>query len=292
MGKLKELLKPAYYWLLDSDLAVPCWYLWDAYLVARFSLYGKPKIDEQDRENVRKNLTFIYKSFNRQKFATRLYRKLCEYYPGANIIIADDSEVPLEIPGAHIIHLPFNSGLSKGLIAALNEVKTEYVMRLDDDFLPTPKSNVHGQLRFLQEHPEVDLAGIQIGMGPKKDAECFRNIKMNKKLIIPAGTIIDGHEVVYKTANCYVARTEKIREVGYDPNIRMIDHHEFFYRAAGKIVSVMDPNAYMVTYQNRFDREYRKFRNDYQGDILYIRQKRALERLKQQEQAARTSDKG
>lgn len=38
------------------------------------------------------------------------------------------------------IHLPFNSGLSKGLIEVIAGVETPYVMRLDDDMLLTSSS--------------------------------------------------------------------------------------------------------------------------------------------------------
>ena len=66
--------------------------------------------------------------------------------------------MPLEIPGAEIILLPFNSDLSKGLIASLEKVETPYVMRLDDDVLLIPQSQISDQVRFLQKHEEVVLA--------------------------------------------------------------------------------------------------------------------------------------
>jgi hypothetical protein len=78
--------------------------------------------------------------------AKRLYHCFCSNYPGAAIVIADDSAEPLEISGADIVHLPFNRGLSKGLIAALDAVKTEYVMResgIYAAFHSIFKSNVH-----------------------------------------------------------------------------------------------------------------------------------------------------
>lgn len=275
--RIKDALRPLVRKLEASRLAPFCAFLLDSFRMARYRLLGRPRIAPDDVKNVEENVTFIFKSFNRQRMARRLYDSIRAYYPGAAIVIADDSAAPLEIPGAHIIHLPFNSGLSKGLIAALAEVKTEYVMRLDDDELLTPRSNIHGQLAFLQAHPEVDLCAVQASKKPEKSATLYNSIRMNKELLIPAGTVIDGHVVAYKAPNCFLARTEKLREVGYDPNIRMIDHHEFFYRAAGVLVCVQDPHAYVYHYHNRFDREYAKYRGDTRGDSLYIRQKHGLE---------------
>ena len=57
-------------------------------------------------------------------------------------MIADDSDEPLQIVGMTnsdvILHLPFNSGLSQGLIKAIEEVQTPYVMRMDVNGKPSP----------------------------------------------------------------------------------------------------------------------------------------------------------
>ncbi len=70
-----------------------------------------------------------------------------------------------------------------------------------------------------------------------------------------------------------MARTELYRQVGYDENIRMIDHNEFFFRAAGVLVCAMDIDAFVFHYHNWFGREYRKYRGDYYRDAVYIRMK-------------------
>lgn len=271
--RIKKLLRPMVRRIQNTWLSKPLYYLQDGLFVIRYYLMGPPRISADDISNVETNVTFIYKSFNRQRQAKRLYQSIRRYYPAAHIIIADDSKEPLEIEGADIIHLPFNSGLSKGLIAALERMETPYVMRMDDDLLLTPRSNVHGQLKFLQTHMEVDLTAIQMSSHPLQAAEEYRMISMNKELLIPVGTVIDGRDVVYKAPNVFLARTEKLKKVGYDPRIRMIDHHEFFYRAAGQIVSVQDPYAFVLHCHNRFDSAYSVFRNDIKGDQEYIRAK-------------------
>ena len=64
-----------------------------------------------------------------------------------------------------------------------------------------------------------------------------------------------------------------IKEIGYHDNIRMIDHNEFFYRAAGNIVSVLDKTVFVLYFRNWFDTHYNQYRSDYQGDVVYIRGK-------------------
>ena len=96
------------------------------------------------------------------------------------------------------------------------------------------------------------------GLASRKDLELFTLIdknahRMKKELIITCGTVIDGREVVYKAPNVFLIRTKSLRKVGYDPNIRMLDHHEFFIRAAGVLVCVQDRSAYIMHCHNHFE---------------------------------------
>ena len=275
----RQRMRSLYERVKASPLRPPLYYLENLYFALRYPLFGKPEISEEDRANVGENVTFIYKSFNRQKKAEKLYHCIKAYYPNAQVVIADDSKQPLEIvnmaEGDTIIHLPFNTGISRGLIAALAEVKTPYTMRMDDDELLTPESNIHEQLAYLQKHSEVDLVGIQAKHHhPERGAAGYSRIRMNRRLTIPAGTVVDGREVVYKTANIFVARTDMLRKVGYDPNIYLIDHHEFFYRAAGQIVCVQDPHSYVLHCHNHFEKGDREgYRERLQQDMQYISRK-------------------
>ena len=276
---LKKYGIPLYKLIKKTFLRRPLYYFQDVCFVIRYWLYGPSRVSEKDAEIVEHNVTFLYKSFERQKQAKRLYKCLRRYYPKAKIVIVDDSRVPLVIESKDrnlmILHLPFNSGLSKGLAAGLENVVTDFVMRMDDDELLTPESRIHEQVKYLQNNKEVDLVGFQVTrLNRKRLTERYRRIRMNKQLKIPAGTIIDGKEVIYKPANVYLVRTESLRRIGYDPNIRMLDHHEFFYRAAGDLVSVMDLKAHVMHCHNWFESsDYDRYRCDYQRDAQYIAMK-------------------
>ena len=102
---------------------------------------------------MRENVTVIFKSFERQKMAKRLYENLQKYYPGVRVVIADDSRKPLDLQGDSltIIQLPFNSGLSYGLNQALERVDTPYVMRMDDDELLTVRTRLGKQVEVSGE---------------------------------------------------------------------------------------------------------------------------------------------
>ena len=153
---------------------------------------------------------------------------------------------------------------------------------MDDDQVLTPFTGIGKHLQFLREHKEVDLVGILLYNLPLfrswlKAAEEYYKQSMRyapKKLLIPHLTKIDEtHIVVGKSSNTFVARTDKMKEIGYDDNIRMIDHNEFFYRAAGNMVCVLDKNAFVLHFHNQFDWHYMKYRSDIEADLGYIRSK-------------------
>ena len=248
-------------------------------------LRGFPKPSAEDAALIASNVTFMFKSFERQKQARALYRSIRKYYPGVRVVVADDSSKPLVLDDNNctIIQMPFNSGLSKGLNQALAEVKTPFLMRMDDDELLTRRSNIARELRFLLSYPEVDLVGI-----PCIEALKFRSLRTYMQsyirtpmkeaplpLKVPHGTRIDdNHIVLGKLPNRFLARTESIRKVGWDDNIRMIDHHDFFFRAAGVLVSVISTDSIVFHNHNFFSPKYNRYRNDWKGDAMYIRRTR------------------
>lgn len=250
-----------------------------------WSLRGFKNPSVEDAGLVASNVTFMFKSFERQKQAKELYRSIRKFYPKAMIVIADDSQKPLTIEDDNltIIQMPFNSGLSKGLNQALAEIQTPFLMRIDDDELLTRRSDIAGELRFLLAHHEVDLIGI-----PCIDALKFRSLKKGIQpyfkftmkeaplpLKIAIGTKLDqDHVILGKVPNIFLARTESVRKVGWDDNIRMIDHHDFFFRAAGVLVSALSTKSVVFHNHNFFSPMYNRYRSDWKGDAAYIRRTR------------------
>ncbi|MBR6562795.1 MAG: glycosyltransferase [Clostridia bacterium] len=258
-----------------------------AFLCVKWRLQGHRLPSSDERERVGRDVTFIFKSFERQSMAKRLYRCIRRYYPDAHVVIADDSKKPLKLKGERleVVQLEFNRGLSYGLNRALERVGTKYTMRLDDDMLLTPLTRIHEQLDFLEKRKNIDICAVQACSAPKplppKQAAAdylkFDMKESGRELLIPHRTQIDeSHFVFGKTPNCFLIRTDKYKALGYDDNIRMIDHHEFFMRAAGVLVAVADVSSFVFHYHNRFDRKYDVYRSDFLTDRLYIQKKHGL----------------
>ena len=258
------------------------------YFDKKWKKQGWKKPEQNEIDFVKKNVTVIYKSFERQEMARRLYENLQSYYPGIRVVIADDSSKPLDLQGEslQVLHLPFNSGLSYGLNCALEKVKTPYVMRMDDDELLTVKTQLGAQVGFLNRHSEIDIVGFCTLTSircenPDKAVSRFTSFSMKgapKPLLIPHMTQIDGnHFVMGKIPNLYVARTEKLRSIGWDENLRIMDHQDFFWRAAGNLVTVIALGTAVFHYHNPFQRYYQKYRQDVERDKEYIVKKRKRE---------------
>lgn len=161
-GPLEPLFNISYHFFTMIEykmINIKCW------------LQGYRKPDKKEITKVVDNVTFIYKSFERQNMAKKMYKNIQSFYPGAKVIIADDSLHPLKINDKYhslqIIQLPFNSGLSVGLNKALEQVKTPFVMRMDDDELLTLKSSIGKEIDFLKEHIEIDLVGFGVLSAPR-----------------------------------------------------------------------------------------------------------------------------
>ncbi len=270
---IQTLVAAIEYWLLEA------WWT--------ISGYRKPSAE--DVAFVAENVTIMFKSFERQKQARALVKSIWKYYPGVRIVIADDSATPLTVPSLpgkkiiKIVQMPFNSGLSRGLNLALVEIDTPFMVRMDDDELLTRHVDLAKELRFLQTHSEVDLVGMPCidackSLSVQNSLRVYSRFDMREAPIplkIPHGTKIDeSHFVLGKVPNIFLARTESVRKVGWDNNIRMIDHHDFFYRAAGILVSVLSLDSVLFHNHNFFSPHYNRYRSDWKGDAAYLRRVR------------------
>jgi len=223
-------------------------------------------------------VTVAAKTFLRPATAARMVRSVRRAFPG-HIVIADDSPEPMRPPDdlTEIVAMPFNSGVPRGRNAALARVRTPYVLVTDDDAFFTRGCGLDGAVRFLEEHPEVDAVCAQLVELPRwytwgygDERELFRGHLPPR---VPFGEVVDGLPVVPKGPQIYVARTEALRGVPYDENIRMVDHRDFFSSACGRLVFVHDPSFVAFHARTPFNRTYTTYREDVTADLAYLSQK-------------------
>jgi beta-1,4-N-acetylgalactosaminyltransferase 2 len=223
-------------------------------------------------------LTLTAKTFLRPDTARRFVRTARRTFTGP-IVLADDSPEPMPAPDARttVLALPFNSGVAVGRNAAIAAVSTPYVMVSDDDVVMTAGTDLAGAVQYLEEHPEADAVCTTLVELPRWYTWSYGDERELFPGHLPPlrrfGEDIGGLPVVMKGPQVYVARTAKLRQVPYDENLRMVDHRDFFSRAAGRLVFVSAPQLVAFHARTPFDKTYASYREDVNADLAYLGRK-------------------
>lgn len=223
------------------------------------------------------DVTIVIKTFERPKRCQALIRSIRRLYPQLPIIVVDDSLHPARFEGVKNITLPFDSGVSAGRNAGLAAVQTPYFVNLDDDIIFYRKTLLSDALSLLQNHPEIDIMGgevIDLPLYITHDFRCGMIHPTDALPVLPSGTRIGILEVHDKVAsNIFIARTDSVRKVGWDPKVKRLDHADFYTRAKGRLTSVHNPELQALHVRNPFNAAYLDFRLDLEEDYAYLRRK-------------------
>ncbi|XP_017271130.1 beta-1,4 N-acetylgalactosaminyltransferase 1 [Kryptolebias marmoratus] len=197
--------------------------------------------------NVSALVTVATKTFLRYEKLQNLIDSIRRYYPTVTIVIADDSENPKTISGPYIEHyiMPFGKGWFAGRNLAVSQVTTKYVLWVDDDFIFTANTKLEKLVDVL-EKTTLDLVGgavreatgytatyrqtISIESG-EEDGDCLHMRRGFHHVIegFPNCVVTDG------VINFFLARTDKVQQVGFDPRLARVAHLEFFIDGLGSL---------------------------------------------------------
>ena len=145
-GKLQWLGKPLYEGLIALELK------W----VKRKE---RDRLPFTDTPLVNTKLTAIIKTFERPETLKRLLSSIKRTYPKMQVIVADDSKIPLYYEGVETLILPYDSGVSLGRQRALEAVKTPYVLLLDDDFIFYHDTKLEAAMQKMEQNLQIDIMG-------------------------------------------------------------------------------------------------------------------------------------
>lgn len=215
-----------------------------------------------------KNVTAIIISFLRPAYTIACIESLKETYPDINIIVGEnakknkDLESVCEKHGARYIQLPYDSGVCVGRNELVKLVETDYVLVGDDDFYYNKDAKVDLMHKFLEFNDNFDLIGGRVIQdGVVRNYQGYIEHKGNhfKSTAIDPETVQteyqfgeSGERLAYcpadLTFNFFVARTEKVKEVPWDEEIKVAyEHFSWFYdfKVAGKKVA-FTPDAIVI----------------------------------------------
>ncbi|XP_005986228.1 beta-1,4 N-acetylgalactosaminyltransferase 1 [Latimeria chalumnae] len=197
--------------------------------------------------NISALVTIATKTFLRYDKLKALISSIRKYYPTVNIIIADDSENPERVEGPYIeqYFMPFGKGWFAGRNLAISQVTTKYFLWVDDDFIFSADTKIEKLVDVL-EKTKLDLVG-----GVVNELTGAANTYRYKIYVEPGGE--DGdclhmHQGHYQTiegfpncvvtdgvVNFFMSRTDKARQVGFDPRLTRVAHLEFFVDGLGAL---------------------------------------------------------
>ncbi|XP_064155203.1 beta-1,4 N-acetylgalactosaminyltransferase 1-like isoform X1 [Anguilla rostrata] len=197
--------------------------------------------------NISALVTIATKTFLRYDKLQDLIDSIRLYYPTVTIVIADDNENPERVTGPYIEHyiMPFGKGWFAGRNLAVSQVTTKYVLWVDDDFIFTANTKVEKMVDIL-ERTTLDLVG-----GAVREVTGYTATYRQTIVREQGGTEGDClhirrgyHHVIQGFPNCvvcdgvinfFLARTEKVRQVGFDPRLARVAHLEFFIDGLGSL---------------------------------------------------------
>ncbi|XP_057412959.1 beta-1,4 N-acetylgalactosaminyltransferase 1 isoform X2 [Balaenoptera acutorostrata] len=137
-------------------------------------------------------------------------------------------------------------GWFAGRNLAVSQVTTKYVLWVDDDFVFTARTRLERLVDVLERTP-LDLVGgavreisgfattyrqlLSVEPGAPGRGNCLRQKRgFHHELVgFPGCVVTDG------VVNFFLARTDKVREVGFDPRLSRVAHLEFFLDGLGTL---------------------------------------------------------
>lgn len=257
-GRLRRVAKPLYHGLLEAELGVHR--LRDA--------SARPP----DPASLR-DVTAMIKTFERPRRLRLLVDSIRRLYPGLEFIVIDDGREPRPLPGVETHVMPYDSGLGAGRNLGLSRVKTRYVLTLDDDFMLYHRTGLSAALALMDRFEEIDIMGGMVVDLPLYIVHDYRRATLfptGARSVRPPGSRIGSLEVYDKVADFFLARTDRLRLVEWDPGLKRLVHADFFSRARGVLTTVFNPDFRTLHVRDPFDADYLSIRHDTDDDLARL----------------------
>jgi glycosyltransferase involved in cell wall biosynthesis len=215
------------------------------------------------RNDVSKKVTAIIKTFERPHCLDMLIKSIRKFYPTLSIIVADDSRQPQVRKDVEYHVLPTDSGVSEGRNFLVKQVKTPYVLLLDDDFCFINETRIEVLLDVL-EKSDMDIVG-----GRYLEQRGVRNSQGTFKLkngVLYYNKASYGRKYGVKfydiVNNFFLARTTSLLQyTWYKPLKTGGQHLDFFLTHKGKLKVAMHPKIFIYHFRDRSNKEYKRYRS-------------------------------
>lgn len=253
LGRWRPLAEPLHTRLIEAELAIQR-------AVDRRTLGADGLNDPRLRQ-----VTALVKTVARPRVVLRLMESVARLCPDLAVVLAHEQPAPPPMPNVTLVPMPDGSGLSAGRRQGLKRITTELTLLLDDDFVFYRRTDLARAVAYLRRNPQVDIVGGTVVDLPFWTSHDYRGARLfsdSRPPIFAPGSRIDGLRVHDKVANFFVARTESLRRVNWLPQLKLMEHRDFFSRARGVLTTVHDSDLRCLHAQTPFDDRYMALRRD------------------------------
>nr|XP_055049235.1 beta-1,4 N-acetylgalactosaminyltransferase 2-like [Misgurnus anguillicaudatus] len=198
-------------------------------------------------KDINSQVTVLVKAFLRYEELNVLIQSVRVNYPNIKIIVADDSLNPEKVVGDNIEQyiMPPAQGWFAGRNLAVSQVTTKYFLWVDDDFLFLNETRIERFLEIMEAVPELDVVGGEVEgnsfsfklhyeEGNSEEGGCITRIR-GTYAPLPG---FNGCFYADGVVNFFLARTDAVRKVGFDPFLKRVAHTEFFVDGLGDLLVV------------------------------------------------------
>ncbi|XP_042577414.1 beta-1,4 N-acetylgalactosaminyltransferase 2-like [Cyprinus carpio] len=136
-----------------------------------------------------------------------------------------------------------SQGWFAGRNLTVSQLTTKYFLWVNDDFVFLNETQIESFVEIMEALPELDVLGgevlgdqfyfvLEYDEGDESDGGCLRCIKgLHQPL--PSN---DGCFLVDDVVNYFLASTDAVQRVGFDPFLKRVGHTEFFIDGVGKLM--------------------------------------------------------
>ncbi|XP_041634952.1 beta-1,4 N-acetylgalactosaminyltransferase 2-like [Cheilinus undulatus] len=196
--------------------------------------------------DINSQVTIITKTFLRYSKLRVLLSSIRKFYSKITIIIADDSLEPQKVTGENIQHyiMPPAQGWFAGRNLAVSQVTTKYFLWVDDDFEFTENTKIEKMVEVMEAVPDLDVLG-----GAMKGSRLSFTVLYEEGNEIEGGCLyrksagrfqpLPGHPGCFHVSgvlNFFLARTDAVEKVRFDPKLQRVAHSEFFIDGFGSLM--------------------------------------------------------
>ncbi|XP_010785569.1 beta-1,4 N-acetylgalactosaminyltransferase 2-like [Notothenia coriiceps] len=165
------------------------------------------------------------------------------------------------------------NGWFAGRNLAVSQVTTKYFLWVDDDFLFTKWTKIEEMVKVMEAVPELDVLGGKVGeeqfyfslIYEEGDEEggCMYRKSRGKYHSLPG---YPQCSLVSGVINFFLARTDAVQRVGFDPQLKRVAHSEFFMDGLGSLMVATCSHVAIGHQKGPIQKGYMRFREPAKSD--------------------------